>query len=573
MTTFLMRRGATYYFRQRIPLDLAARMGRRELRRSLGTSNPREARSRLVHARAHAEGLFDHLRRNPMLTEEDCKFYAHWWYQHCLDEAYGWKQLAGHVPEKAAAINQDFIEGRAASEAAIIQELNRGDISRVEFHAQLALEEDGRAQETDGNSVEFRRMCHYMMRAALEATRRAKAEEAGDFAYETKDPLFKEAPPPPPAPQPPTQPPQQPVVTAEVSGPTIASLVEPFVSEKEGAGISSKTRNDYRANLALFIQFVGDRPIAAITGEEVVEFKDLLRQCPTNFRKRLGTDDLREAIRLNAERPIADRLGILNPKTINEKYLSNLKAFFDWARDNKHVRQSPAEGVRVAQAKGKAQAVDERAPFTIKELQSIFEQPNFTGPGERGHRFWAPLIALFSGMRLNEIGQLRTEEIEELHGMPHFAVREEAEDQRVKSEAGKRLVPVHPELVALGFMDYARRQKPGRLFPAWAMGNDGYYSSPFSKWFGRFLTAAKVKSPKNAFHSFRHNAADALDEVVEGRVRDKFLGHASDGVRGRYGSKPPKQVWSEAFCRLAYKGLDLSKLRPGEKGSAGRESA
>lgn len=187
----------------------------------------------------------------------------------------------------------------------------------------LWLEADGRAPEADGNSVEFRRMCHYMMRAALEATRRAKAEEAGDFAYETKDPLFKEPLPAAPAPQPQSVPVQlQPTVTPAVSGPTIETLVEPFVAEKEAGGIGSKTLADYRATLALFTQVVGgDRPVAAISGDEVVTFKNLLCKCPTNFRKRLGTDDLREAIKRNDELPKAKRLDTLAPKTINEKYL------------------------------------------------------------------------------------------------------------------------------------------------------------------------------------------------------------------------------------------------------------
>lgn len=494
-----------------------------------------------------------------MLTEEDCKLYARWWYQSCLDEDWNWKQMAALRPDLAADINQGFQDTRAQTEAAIIKELNSGDISRVVMHAEMALIEDGRAEEANENSADFRRMCAYMLRGALEAVRKAKAEEAADFTYEPKDPLFKEPPPAVAAAMVPAAP-----VAAVPPSPALASLIEPFITEKAKlAKVSSKTVADYRASLDLFGQVVGgDRPVASITGAEVVEFKNLLVSCPTNFRKRLGTDSLREAVRLNAARD-GGPLDTLDPKTINEKYLSNVKTFFDWARTNKLVAESPAKGVRAEQPKDQ-EAVEERHPFTSDDLHRIFAMENFTETvqAERGRKFWAPLVALFTGCRLNEIGQMRAADIVELHGIPHFAVRDEGDGQRLKTIAARRWVPVHSELVALGFLDHAKRQGDGRLFPDWQMSADGYYSSSYSKWFGRLLTAAGVKTDKKTFHSFRHNVADALDEVMEASVRDKFLGHSSDKVRDRYGSKQPKQVWSEAFLRLSYPGLDLTHLRP-----------
>lgn len=558
MMTSLTRRDAAYYFRQRVPVDLVARIGRRELRRSLGTSSPQQARSLVAKARARADDLFDYLRRNPMLTEDDCKFYARWWHKACLDHDWDWKQMAALLPDQAGEINADFIRNRAQTEADIIAELNSGDISRVVFEAEMALTEDGRAEDADENNADFRRLCAYMLRGALEATRKARAEETGDFTYEVRDPLFKgieQSFIPSPA-----------IMTPPASVPSrsLDTLIEPFINEKTGAGTSDKTLNDYRATLALFQQVVGgDRSITAITGEDVVAFKDLLRKCPNNFRKRLGTDDLREAVRLNAARPEDQRLDLLAPKTINGKYLSNLKAFFDWAKDNKHIKESPASGVRTQQPK--RDAVEERDPFTIQDLNRIFAAKTFTEVAldQRGFRFWPPLISLYAGCRLNEIGQMLASDIVEIHGIPHFSIHKQAEDQRIKTAAGRRWIPVHHELVALGFLDYARRRQGGRLFPDWKLSGDGYYSSSYSKWFSRLLEGVSVKSDKKSFHSFRHSFADALHDVVIDPVAIyRFMGHESDHVSLRYGSKPPKQTWSEAFQKLAYPGLDLSSLQP-----------
>lgn len=558
MTTSLVRRGAAYYFRRRVPIDLIDRIGRREVRVSLQTNDYRRARSVLVRMQARTENLFLLFRGNPMLTEADYHFYARWWYQACLDEHWGWKQLAAELPDKAGPINDDLINDRAKDEARILQELNRGDISRVEVHAQLALMEDGRSDDLEND--DFPRLCAYMLRAALEANRRTQAEDKGDFGYETRDPLFKPLPEPPKV-QPVFAFAAQPAAPYDPKGPSLGDLVEPFINDKGLlAKVASKTLNDYRTTLTLFLQVVGaDTPIKAVRGEDVVEFKNLLITCPVNFRKRLGTDSLREAVRLNAERT-ADRLNTLDPKTINEKYLSNLKSFFDWAKENKLVSVSPAVGVRAQQPR--KDAVMERDPFSIADLKCLFSHPRFVDADNRDHRFWAPLIALFTGCRLSEIGQLRVDDIMDLHDIPHFSIRDDAEDQHLKTNASRRWVPVHPELIALGLLDFVQRQGKGRLFPGWSMSADGYLSSSYSTWFSRLLSNAEIKTDKKSFHSFRHNVADALDEVVEAGVRDKFLGHVSGKVRDRYGSKPPKRAWSEAFMRMSYPNLDLSHLYP-----------
>src|SRR5690349_12926065 len=73
----------------------------------------------------------------------------------------------------------------------------------------------------------------------------------------------------------------------------------------------------------------------------------------------------------------------------------------------------------------------------------------------KDHRFWAPLIGLFSGARLNEIGQLRKGDVERVAEIWCFRITDEGEDERsVKTSAGKRVVPMHQELIQLGLLDY-----------------------------------------------------------------------------------------------------------------------
>ena len=133
------------------------------------------------------------------------------------------------------------------------------------------------------------------------------------------------------------------------------------------------------------------------------------------------------------------------------------------------------------------------------------------------------------GARLNEIGQLLRSDVREIEEVWCFQFTEEAEgdQKRFKTEAPRRIVPVHPELVRLGFIDFVGKASTGpRLFPQWKRGEDGYYSSVFSKWFGRFLTSVDLKDPRLVFHSFRHGFKDALRRaMVEERIQDAIMGH------------------------------------------------
>lgn len=68
--TLLERRGARYYFRQRVPVDLQPHFGRIELRRSLGTADPKEARRRVRQEARRAEETFEMMRGDAMTQEQ-----------------------------------------------------------------------------------------------------------------------------------------------------------------------------------------------------------------------------------------------------------------------------------------------------------------------------------------------------------------------------------------------------------------------------------------------------------------------------------------------------------------------
>ena len=142
---------------------------------------------------------------------------------------------------------------------------------------------------------------------------------------------------------------------------------------------------------------------------------------------------------------------------------------------------------------------------------------------------------------------------------------DEGDRKRVKTAAGERFVPVHPELQRMGFLQYAERMRQSgskKVFPELRVGAGGYYSNTMSEWFSRFLKTVGAKERRTSFHSFRHNYRDALREADISRERVRALGGWSGdgGAEDDYGGGLRPRTLYEEICRISYDGLDLSHL-------------
>lgn len=266
----------------------------------------------------------------------------------------------------------------------------------------------------------------------------------------------------------------------------------------------------------------------------------------------------------------------MSDKNVN-KILGFVSSFWTWAVEHyDNCPPSPFRGLKLKSSTHK-NVRDERDPFSADELHRIFAAPIYTGclsrrewsePGSLVLRdagiFWVPLIALYTGARAGEIIQLYVDDVRDEQGVTYFDLNVEGSDKRLKNVYSRRRIPVHQALVDFGLRDLiARRQKAGdvRLFPDCPMGADGYYSSPFSKHFGRFLKSVGVKTGKNAFHSFRHCFEDACrNSGIPKEIMDALQGHGEEGMSKRYGKGFVLRKLAEAMAQLRYDGLDLAHL-------------
>jgi integrase len=292
---------------------------------------------------------------------------------------------------------------------------------------------------------------------------------------------------------------------------------------------SKKTVMTYQSVYNVLMEVFGvDKPIADITREDCRQFMDVVRHLPANAKKHFPRKSLLEISSLARERGMKP----MAPLTIN-KYVNKLSAMLNWAVEEELLDHNPAIGLKVADP---VHAQDKRLPFSDHQLGKIF-----TALADKsGAEYWVPHIGLYNGLRLNEICQLNVEDIVVRDKVWCFNITRETDrgvnDKVLKTKASERVVPIHPQLLEIGFMRYLKQfeRKPrGKLFPDLKPGTTGYRSDQFSKWFARFLKSIDADADRTSFHSFRHNFRDALRE---GNVRHEIamlLGGWSDRSRSQ----------------------------------------
>ncbi len=412
----------------------------------------------------------------------------------------------------------------------------------------------------DRSSPEYDLLCRLIRRAMIETARRSIDRLKGDHGSRAHDAMFDGVRPDTPPPEPP--------------GVTLGELVKRYMDDPARVGVTAKTRLDsdfaFRALTELLGAVDSDfafraltelrgaaTPARDITRADCRRVRDVLSKLPPNATKRFRGKKL-ERVATTAEarglRPMAAR-------TANA-YLTKLSALFRWAEREEFVARNPAVGLKVAEPEGDKR--DARRPFSTEQLCAIFNAPMYTDPQNvvlQG-KFWVPLLALFTGMRLSECCQLAIGDVTTRDGVDVILVCE-GDGKKVKTAAARRVIPVHAELVKMGFLAFAEAQRAAgktRLFPELKQDRRGYYSDPFQKWFSRFLRKAGAKQPRTSFHSFRHCFRDALREADVSREAVFALGGwAGQGVADDYGGGLRASTLAREIAKITYD-VDLSKL-------------
>lgn len=256
------------------------------------------------------------------------------------------------------------------------------------------------------------------------------------------------------------------------------------------------------------------------------------------------------------------------PKTARDR-LTALKSLLKYAADKlEWIPKHPWRGLDI-----KAPTTNKRRPWTDAELRALFATPLHTryalpdAPlAGRDAAYWVPLLGAYTGARLGELCQLRTVDVQAVEGIPVLVLTDDGEGQKIKSEAGKRTVPIHSELLRLGFLGYVeaiRATGADSLWPSMRM-RAGKPSDYFGRWFRVHRKAQGLKEAKPDFHCFRHTVRPLMRRAgFSEETQDKVTGHKARGSVGTvvYGHWTLKEIQA-AVEAIQYPALALPVVSP-----------
>lgn len=548
----LIRRNSRWYFNKAFPKDLWPVTGKSPFRMSLKTDSLEVA----IRARPEAERLYwakvdalraEHKGTEPrQLTEiESMGIVARWFREEDAERTAELEESRSPLMDIDGALEELQELDNLAREA-----IAEADYNRVKPLAERLVEEAGFT--FDPRPKSSKRLMAALLRGRRELLLMERARLLGDYAVEPKDPLLRSIL-------------AAPALTSG-SQRTIKEMLDGYIADHEDKW-SAATRKGMEAPFRILQEFFGsDRDPASISRIEGRAFHTAVKGLPTNYTKRKELRGLSLLECVEKGRQLG--LPTLSAKTVNDTYMTFIGSAFRWAVREGWITLNPVDGLNVTDA---VAAEDKRDPFTVDQLNALFRSGPWSGPKEDREidplRYWGPLVALFQGMRRGEIAQLHVADVEELDGETVIHVRPSADGKRVKSAAGRRVLPVHPELVKLGFLSYVDRQRTAghkQLFANEVPNKSGHWGDPLGKWFSRHVSALGFEGARLGMHSFRHNFEDALRAAgLHGTpIGQELAGRAkTDRVSGAYGSgRFPVVKLKEAIKSVGYPEVNLRHL-------------
>ncbi len=549
---YLTNRQGIYYFRRIVPIELRTIIGRREIIRSLATHDLKTARKAVIEMADNLDELFTKIQSGiTLLTADDLSAFSKA-FSKSKTEALMAEALVDFDDRKVENEEWEALHARTFKQE-ILDDLRYSRLSNVEPDVNALLSQY--KVSLDRSSSLYKQLCRATLQGLADFYSNAEIIINGGF----EDPrlVFDHEPE---------------IREVTISELTFDVAIEKYLQDRR-SGWSDKQHKSQSALLNYFLKYINEidgkdassRTLSSITSKIARDYKEHLQKTPSNKNKVYPTLTPKQSLGA-AER---DGAKLLSQETQNNyiQCLSTLYGFvtaeLDYEGDN------PFKGRSNTKAAKKMQR-DQRNPFSKEQLTTIFSSPIYTGCKSLSNchkkgliipidssKYWVPLIGLFTGMRLQEVLQLYLEDIYQHDNIWVFDLNTNHQDKSLKTPQSKRLVPIHSDLLALGFLDLLEgkisSKKSKRLFEDTKPASDGSYSSTFSKWFSRYLKNINVKTDKTSFHSFRHNIKDGFRDVGESdELAENFVGR-STGTNGEsYGSGFSVSRLHEALHKIKF---------------------
>lgn len=254
------------------------------------------------------------------------------------------------------------------------------------------------------------------------------------------------------------------------------------------AGHWTRGLDQYERVLKTFAWITGDKPLGDYDHTDVAKYKNALLQMPRDYRPAKDFDRPFEAVARTFK--ITNNARSLNTVKRDLSYMStahDILAEDEWEPKVPNTKALDFSKVKFGKHK-KVSPKTARPVWTVKHMQCLFSAPLWNGGGGQLHRldanagndvyhdaaYWLPLLLYYTHATVNEIGGMRADEVHVDDVVPSLEIKdndvraEDGIDGGEKNENRGRMIPLHGEILRLGFLDYVqaiRNEGHRELFP------------------------------------------------------------------------------------------------------------
>lgn len=559
---YLVRIGNRWYCRIRWPKEVWATLGSGSFKKALGTEDRSEALLRLPAALQEFQGAVAKAKARQLeaapraLGPGEITLLVARWYE----QAQGAFETSSRPRQLGPTEREERRQLMARQEEQLArkrEQLGEADYSTLVPIADGLLTRAGLNVNRDDPS--FGVLCQTLMRAWIALEETALARMRGEFGHKPADPILdalREA---------------KSANGSAAPTRTLDDLISAYEAAK-GDRWSQSTANAYKPVFRLLRDTLGaNRDVRSVDREAARAVFDIVKGLPRGLGRQKELAELPVPAAVAAAKSLG--LPTISPKSINDSYMALIVALFGWAATERWIEYNPFVSLRVAE---EVAPEDKRDAFTLEQLGTVFGgAPWATGeiaPSGKPSLFWGPLLSLYHGLRIGEVCGLLTGEVIEREGVPVINLKPN-ELRRLKNRMTRRYLPIHPELIRLGFLAYVeerRRAGDFQLFPEAKRDANGHYGDHVTDWFSRLLAARGLKgqgvnSGNLTLHSLRHSFEDALRRAgLWGSVEAAVLSgrkRGNDPVAAAYGNGYEMKALATCLARVEYPTVQLKERR------------
>jgi integrase len=490
-------KSGVYYFRQKTPADLVALFGRKEVSWSLRTKDPEEAKARNVDAVRKQAMAWERLRKRPEpLPHQQIVALSGVIYR-------DWMALRDMEPGEPGVWTETLkLLDRVVADPTGPQHWYGATVDNLLLERGIVTDDASRQRLIQEADRAFRQVVEQQLKRS-----------EGDYSPDPKGDRFPPVTDPAVAPK------------GEPERLTLRALFKLWERDHLAEGKSPRTVGDFRQKVESLIEYLDHDDARRVSPEGIADWCDHLRH----------------------EKGLSAR-------TVSQKYLAVIKTVFKVAVEKRKMKENPAKENKVRftkprRTRPKGFLDDEAKAILTAALADPATLGERSTENKRAIR-WGPWICAFSGARITEVMQMRTEDLIEVHGVLSLRITPDAGS--VKTGA-YRLVPVHPQLSEMGLPEMIRSLPSGPIFystaplrgkPADPVERAQSAGAKVGQWVRKDLGITDRRLQPN--HAWRHRFKTVAREVdIDPEYSDAITGHEDGRASTEYGETTMKALWRE----------------------------